>query len=109
MRLTPRQPTPARRRHWALLIHVAVLAFAAAEPAYAQGTVLALAGSVDQVLDNIRNWLMSILAALATVFLTVGGVRRVMGGEILASRRKPRPASKAPPSATGWPRWRPWS
>ncbi|MCE7009905.1 pilin [Kibdelosporangium philippinense] len=80
MRLTPRQPTPARRRHWALLIHVAVLAFAAAEPAYAQGTVLALAGSVDQVLDNIRNWLMSILAALATVFLTVGGVRRVMGG-----------------------------
>jgi hypothetical protein len=30
------------------------------------------------VLDNIRNWIMGILAGLATVFLTVGGVRYVM-------------------------------
>jgi hypothetical protein len=42
--------------------------------------VLALAGSVDQVLTNIRNWVMGILAGLATVFLSVGGVRYVMGG-----------------------------
>ncbi len=40
--------------------------------------VVALAGNVDTVLDNIRNWLMGILAGLATVFLTVGGVRYVM-------------------------------
>jgi hypothetical protein len=39
---------------------------------------VALAGSVGQVLDNIRNWIMGILAGLATVFLTVGGVRYVM-------------------------------
>lgn len=40
--------------------------------------VLAIAASVDALLTNIRNWLMSILAALATVFLTIGGVRYVL-------------------------------
>ncbi len=48
----------------------------AAEPAQ----VLALAKSVNAVLDNIRNWIMGILAGLATVFLTLGGVRYVMAG-----------------------------
>lgn len=43
-------------------------------------TVLALAGSVDQVLNNIRTYVMGILAGLATVFLTIGGVRYVLGG-----------------------------
>ncbi|MEU4767687.1 pilin [Actinosynnema sp. NPDC023794] len=47
--------------------------------AQADTVVLAIAGSVDEVLNNIRNWLMGILAGLATVFLTVGGVRRVFG------------------------------
>jgi hypothetical protein len=42
--------------------------------------MVALAGSVGQVLTNIRNWVMGILAGLATVFLTLGGVRYVMGG-----------------------------
>jgi hypothetical protein len=42
--------------------------------------MVALAGSVGQVLSNIRNWVMGILGALATVFLTLGGVRYVMGG-----------------------------
>ena len=40
--------------------------------------VVAQAASVDQVLTNIRNWLMGILAGLATVFLSIGGVRYVM-------------------------------
>ena len=41
---------------------------------------LALAGSVGQVLDNIRNWIIGILAGLATVFLTIGAARYVMAG-----------------------------
>jgi hypothetical protein len=41
---------------------------------------LALATSVAQVLDNIRNWIVGILAGLATVFLTLGGARYVMAG-----------------------------
>ena len=40
--------------------------------------MLALAGSVNDVFNNIRNWLVGILAGLATVFLTVGGVRYLM-------------------------------
>jgi hypothetical protein len=55
---------------------VAVPAAQAAEPSQ----VLGLAASVNAVLANIRNWLVGILASLATVFLTVGGVRYVMAG-----------------------------
>lgn len=40
--------------------------------------VLAIASSVGAILTNIRNWIMGILAGLATVFLTIGGVRYVM-------------------------------
>lgn len=42
--------------------------------------VVALAGSVDEVITNIRNWLMGLLAGLATVFLTIGGVRYILAG-----------------------------
>lgn len=54
---------------------------AAAAPAHvAAGSVrvVALAGSVEDVLNNIRNWIMGILALLATVFLTIGGLRYVL-------------------------------
>lgn len=72
----------------------AVVLVAAATPAQAAdgGTqVLAVAASVGQVLTNLRNWLMGILAGLATVFLTVGGVRYLMAGgdpgEVEAAKR----------------------
>lgn len=55
-----------------------VLASRTADADTGQLLALALAGSVTEVLTNIRNWIMGILAALATVFLTVGGVRYVM-------------------------------
>jgi hypothetical protein len=55
--------------------------FLSVSVAHAETTqVLALAGSVDQVLTNTRNRVMGILAGLATVFLTIGGVRYLMGG-----------------------------
>lgn len=57
--------------------------------------VLAIAGSVDAVLTNIRNWLMGILAGLATVFLTIGGVRRVFGGGDPGEQEKAKEAFKA--------------
>lgn len=59
---------------------VVLALLASALPAHADTAVLALAGSVTDVLNNIRNWIMGILAGLATVFLTIGGVRRVMAG-----------------------------
>jgi hypothetical protein len=41
---------------------------------------LALAASVGQVIDNLRNWIIGILAGLATLFLTIGATRYVMAG-----------------------------
>ncbi len=40
--------------------------------------IVALAGSIEEVLSNIRNWIMGIIALVATVFLTIGGVRYVL-------------------------------
>jgi hypothetical protein len=63
--------------------------------AHADTTMLALAGSIDEVLNNIRTWLMGILAGLATVFLTIGGVRRVFGGGDPGEQEKAKEAFKA--------------
>lgn len=74
------------RRRLIVITEIAALALllsasASMSVAHAETTqVLALAGSVDEVLTNIRNWVMGILAGLATVFLSIGGVRYVMGG-----------------------------
>lgn len=55
-------------------IAVAVLVLAAG-PALAQATP-----SLDQVLDNIRVWIVGLLAGLATLYLTLGGVRYLTAG-----------------------------
>ncbi len=65
----------------AAVLIVGVPAAVAASPDVAASgavRVVALAGSADDVLNNIRNWIMGILALLATVFLTIGGVRYVV-------------------------------
>ncbi|MCA1706286.1 MAG: pilin [Pseudonocardiaceae bacterium] len=53
--------------------------------------VVALAPTIDAVLTNIRNWIMGILTLLATVFLTLGGVRYLLAGgdpgEVEAAKR----------------------
>lgn len=91
LRRPPRQHTSPSvrgsgrwRRRFLLITAVAVLipvlAAPAAHAAPEPGEVLALAKDVNTVLNNLRNWLMGILASLATVFLTAGGVRYVMAG-----------------------------
>jgi hypothetical protein len=57
---------------------VSAQAFAQAPGQGAGVVVLAQAESIDQVLSNIRGWLMGILAGLATVMATVGGIRYVI-------------------------------
>ncbi|MFE6611963.1 pilin [Amycolatopsis sp. NPDC057786] len=73
---------PSARRMMSRSIAVVVLSAVAltADAAQASTQVLALATSVDQVFTNIRDWLVGILAGLATVFLTVGGVRYLLAG-----------------------------
>ncbi|MFC3897992.1 pilin [Lentzea rhizosphaerae] len=83
MRLIERSTAPTRshRRARVLLVQLLAIALlASASAAHADTSAVALAGSVSDVLNNIRNWIMGILAGLATVFLTIGGVRRVVGG-----------------------------
>jgi hypothetical protein len=72
--------------------------FAASAHAAEPVQVLALAKSVNAVLDNIRNWIMGILAGLATVFLSIGGVRYVMAGGDPGEVEKAKTAFKS----AGW-------
>jgi hypothetical protein len=72
-----------RRQAGTALVVVAVITLAMAGMtgrAAAAQVLAAPAASVDQVLANLRAWLVGILAGLATVFLTLGGIRYVMAG-----------------------------
>ncbi|MFF4349975.1 pilin [Streptomyces sp. NPDC001530] len=87
---------------WLLLTGAALLVVcllgASSAQAAEPGQVLALANSVNDVLDNIRNWIMGILAGLATVFLSLGGVRYVMAGGDPGEVEKAKTAFKS----AGW-------
>lgn len=78
-----RRGVRARRVRRAAVIAAVGLgaALIAASPALAatgHPVVLAATESLSSVLTSIRNWLMGILVVLATLFLTLGGVRYVM-------------------------------
>ena len=75
-RTRPRRSCRPRARAIGLgALAVVILALVTSESASAAPQVVALADSVTTVLNNIRNWLVGLLASLATVYLTVGGVR----------------------------------
>ena len=85
---------PTRLLAISLLVLVGLVV--SASSAHAQPSeVLALVTSVDEVLTNIRSWIMGILAGLATVFLSIGGVRYVMGGGDPGEIEKAKTAFKA--------------
>jgi hypothetical protein len=44
------------------------------------GAVLAKAVSIAQVIGNTTAWVVGILAGVATLFLTIGGLRYLMAG-----------------------------
>jgi hypothetical protein len=59
-----------------LLATSAAFAMFAVTRAHADdGHVVLAAASLDQVIANVRTWLVGLLAALATTFLTIGGVK----------------------------------
>ena len=46
------------------------------------------AGDINSVISNMRVWLAGLLAALATLFLTIGGIRYLLaGGDPVALER----------------------
>lgn len=89
-----------RRRALAAAVVVLALSVAAVPAATAAepSQMLALADSVDAVLNNIRNWIMGVLAGLATVFLSIGGVRYLMAGGDPGEVEKAKTAFKS----AGW-------
>lgn len=99
--ITPEDWTPVRPRRWShvvLIVELAALALLTSAAAHADTMVVALADSVTTVLNNVRNWIMGILAGLATVFLSIGGVRYVMGGGDPGEVEKAKTAFKS----AGW-------
>lgn len=65
-----------RTRLLCALLAAGLLAVVTAVPAAAATTyVVAVAGTLDQVMDNIRNWVVGIAASIATMFLSIGGLR----------------------------------
>src|SRR5262249_3925886 len=77
---------------------------AASPPAYAAEPVVLAVESIQQVVDNIRLWLVGILASWATLCLTVGWLRYCSGepGEV----EKARSRCAAPRSAMPGRCWR---
>ncbi|MFI7640576.1 pilin [Nonomuraea sp. NPDC049400] len=58
---------------YALAVHISTAANALAKPEQAPT-------SLSTVIDNLRNVIVGLLVALATLFLTVGGVRYILAG-----------------------------
>ncbi len=88
------------RRWWtipvaACTVTAVVVMAAGSAAATPPGDMLAIASSLDQVLTNLRNWLIGILAALATVCLTVAGARYVIGAGDPAEMEKAKSAFRA--------------
>ena len=65
------------RRLVVSVVVAAALVVLLATPAFADTTT---APSLSGVIDNLRNWLVGILAGVATLFLTIGGLRYLTAG-----------------------------
>jgi hypothetical protein len=74
-RLARRPPTVVRRLGIAALIILGLLVVVA-PPAFAAGGSPTLSG----VISNLTNWIVGILAGVATLFLTIGGLRYLTAG-----------------------------
>ncbi len=91
-RRPPRPPGPRQRARAVLSIGVAagLMVFCTAGPVWAADTI-------PQVISNLRDWIVGILAGLATLFLTVGGLRYLMAGgdpgEVESAKRALRAAA----------------
>jgi hypothetical protein len=71
------RPGPHLRRVAAAALVCAVLLVVAASPAYAAGGGTQ---SLQGLISNLTTWLVGILAGVATLFLTIGGLRYLTAG-----------------------------
>ncbi|MGW1680074.1 pilin [Saccharopolyspora sp. NPDC002376] len=98
-----RTPTAPAHRHrrWSRALLAALLAvvlglLAADSTAAATGVLAQAPGpSITDVLNNARNWIMGILAVLATLLFTIGGLRYLMAGGSAGEVEKAKQAFKS--------------
>jgi predicted component of type VI protein secretion system len=57
-----------------------LLVASAADAGWAQPPAPPQPASLEQVINNLRFWIMGIIAAIATLFLVVGGLRYITAG-----------------------------
>ena len=80
----------------ASLLTGTILAVAAtASPALAAGPAMAAPHDLPTIIRNLTVWIVGILAGIATLFLTVGGVRYLMAGGDPAQVEKAKSALKS--------------
>ncbi|MEU1389996.1 MULTISPECIES: pilin [unclassified Nonomuraea] len=97
----PSSPRPRRYflRAIVMAATVAVVLAAAAQAAAAEPTLHLYAAAVPKdlntVFDNLRNWLIGLLAGLATLMLTIGGLRYLVAGGDPGEVQKAKAALKA--------------
>jgi hypothetical protein len=96
MRLSRPRSTRAGRAAFTAAACGSILILGTAAPAMADthGQVLAV-GDIPTVIGNLRTWLVGILATVATLFLTIGGVRYVISGGNPGEIEKAKSAFKA--------------
>jgi hypothetical protein len=90
-------PTPPRTRLFRHAVVVTVLAagllVVVARPAF--GDSVAVASTLTGLISSLTDWLVGLLAAVATLFLTLGGVRYVTAGGDPAQIEKAKSALKS--------------
>jgi hypothetical protein len=62
---------------WVVVVAI-LLGGTAAYAAEPGGSAVLVADSITAVVNNIRGWLLGILVAVATLFLTIGGLRLML-------------------------------
>jgi flagellin-like protein len=71
---------PKRMRHAAGIITALVMVMVVFAAPEASSGMLAAAKDLNTVINNITKWLVGMLVALATLFLTIGGLRYLIAG-----------------------------
>lgn len=79
----------------ATIAAVTALTVVSAVPAFADAPAVLAAKDLPTVIGNLTRWVIGILAAVATLFLTIGGLRYLAAGGDPAEVEKAKSALKS--------------
>jgi hypothetical protein len=78
-----------------ILLTATATAVAVSVPAYAADTQIEAANSLPVIVSNITTWIVGLLIGVATLFLTIGGLRYLAAGGDPAEVEKAKSALKS--------------